>query len=149
MLRSRKQDPLSFLWPALLALLFLQVSPARAQQDKWLLLGQGRTTTASTGTYIPADASKGKVCAIRLVTYGGGLELDEVTVHFGNSQTIRLLAHHTIPANSSSPSIPLPGMRRTLSGIDIVYRPQNPRTGTPTTVNLLGRSTPGAANCSE
>lgn len=150
MSQSRIQKLLSFVGSAWLASLLLGVFPASAQQEKWLFLGQGRTNTARTSAYIPADASKGKFCAIRLKIDGGGLELDEMTVHFGNSQTMHLLAHRTISSNSSSPSIPLPGMGRTVNGIDIVYhRSHDPRTGAPTTVNLWGNSTPGIANCAE
>jgi hypothetical protein len=96
---------------------------------------------ASTGTYIPADTSKGSVCAIRLEVQGGWIELDELIVHFGSGQRMHLSTHYIIAGNSSSPSIPLPGMLRTVNGIDILYRHQKSNAGW-STVHLWGNTLP-------
>jgi hypothetical protein len=129
-----------------LVLLSFQVSVASVSGDKWLHLGEGKAMPGSTDAYIPADASKGTMCAIRLNIQGRGIELDEMTVHFGNSQRMHVSTLYIIPDNSSSPSIPLPGIRRTVNGIDIVYRLLDPKAAGPT-VNLWGNALPGVVSC--
>ena len=118
-------------------------------QDKWLQLGEGQASMVSSSAYIRSDTAKGTVCALRLQVEGSGLEVDEITVHFGNSQTLHVVNQIKLGANaplSSMQSIPLPGPRRTIKGIDIVYKIPDPGVPVPL-VKLWGNSLPTALYC--
>lgn len=130
---------------SILLLSFPGVS-AFAQQSKWLQLGSGRTSAASTSAYIPSSTARGTVCAIRFVSQSGGFELDEVTVHFGNSQTLHISTHSTVAGNSPSQAISLRGEPRTVKGVDIVYRRLEPKAAG-SNVELWGNAISGTDTC--
>ena len=132
-----------------IVLLFLCLLPGagmQAQQDKWIALGSGAASRASSSAYIPADASKGTVCQIRFGVETSQLELEQVIIHFSNSQSMRVPSVQTITPNSSSTAIPLPGMRRSVSGVDIVYKIHNPAAPAPV-LKLWGNVLAGDVVC--
>lgn len=107
-------------------------------------LGEARTSAVTSSTYIPSDTAKGTLCAIRFKSEGGLLEVDHVTVHFGNSQTLQVAAKLNVNPDSYSPTVALPGIRRTVKGVDIVYKLLGK---TPPTVDLWGNALAGALVC--
>jgi hypothetical protein len=112
-----------------IALLFLFFVPGivmQAQQDKWIELGWGTASRASSSAYIPADASRGTVCQIRFAVQTSQLDLEQVIVHFSNSQSMRVASVQTLMPNSISTAIPLPGIRRSVAGVDILYKLHSP-----------------------
>jgi hypothetical protein len=120
-----------------------------AQQDKWIQLGQGSVSGSSTSAFIRSDSGRGTVCALRLQVQGSGLEIHEVTVYFGNGQTLHVVNQVILTPNSplsDSPKISLPGNRRTVKGIDVVYKLPNSGSVIPS-VNLLGNTLPGQNYC--
>jgi hypothetical protein len=121
----------------LLALSIFHSAPASAQQDKWLELGVGKASKVSTSAYIPSNAAKGPVCGIRLQLEGPGIELDGLTVHFGNGQTMHVTAYDKVGSDSTSKSTSLPGPPRTVRGVDVIYRLQN-RTAQAPEIHLWG-----------
>jgi hypothetical protein len=115
-------------------------------EDKWMPLGEARTSSVSTSAYIPADTAKGTICSIRFKTGSGSLEVNQLTVHFGNSQTMHMATDLKFSSDVSSLSIALPGMRRTVKGVDIVYvRPDSAATAP--TVYLSGNALVGNLIC--
>jgi hypothetical protein len=120
-----------------------------AQQDKWIQLGQGPVSKSSTSAFIPSDSGRGTVCALRLQVQGGGLEINEVTVHFGNGQTLHVVNRVILAPNSplsDSPKISLPGNRRTVKGVDVVYKLPDAASAIPS-LNILGNTLPGQIYC--
>jgi hypothetical protein len=120
-----------------------------AQQDKWIQLGQGAVSRSSTSAFIRSDSGRGTVCSLRLQAQGSGLEIHEVTVHFGNGQTLHIVNQVTLTPNgplSDSPNISLPGNRRTVKGIDIVYKLPGADSVIPS-LNLWGNTLPGQTYC--
>jgi hypothetical protein len=138
------------LYAAVFAVMFMAQSAFTfAQQDKWIQLGQGAVSKASTSAFIRSDSGKGTVCSLRLQAEGTGLQIYEVTVHFGNGQTLHVVNQVTLTANgplSDSPNISLPGNRRTVKGIDIVYKLPDPDAVVPS-LNLWGNTLPGQIYC--
>jgi len=70
-------------------------------------------------------------------------------VHFGNGQTLHIVNQVTLTPNgplSDSPNISLPGNRRTVKGIDIVYKLPESDSVTPS-LNLWGNTLPGQTYC--
>jgi hypothetical protein len=128
---------------ALLTIAGLAGKHAEAQ-DQWLSLGEASTSTASTYTYIPADTGKGTFCAVRFKTEGGLVNVTQINVHFGNSQSMRIVTpNYSVDGNKFSPSIPLPGMRRTIKGVDVIYKLGSSPSTAPTMVlwgNVLANS---------
>ena len=133
---------------ALLVLFVFHIAPASPQQDKWLELGKGQVASASSSAYIPLDSNKGKVCTLRLQQEGSGLEIEEMIVHFSNSQSIHLALPKTIKLGGSdySRAVDLPGPMRSVRGVEIVYRLMKPNQAAPT-VKLWGNAFPLADNC--
>ena len=133
---------------ALFVLLVFHVVPASSQQDKWLELGKGQVASASSSAYIPLDSNKGRVCTLRLQQEGRGLEIEEMIVHFSNSQSMHLALPKTIKIFGSdySRAVDLPGPRRSVSGVEIVYKLVDPGKAAPT-VTLWGNALPLAGNC--
>src|ERR1035438_3339941 len=109
---------------ALIVLLAFHAPSANSQQDKWLDLGKGQVSKASSSSYIPLDTGKGTVCALRFQQQGAGLEIEQVNVRFGNSQSMHLSLQKTISLGGTdfSSSVHLGGNRRTVSGVEIVYK---------------------------
>jgi hypothetical protein len=72
--------------------------------------------------------------------------VNQLTVHFGNSQTMHMATDLKFSSDVSSLSIALPGMRRTVKGVDIVYvRPDSAATAP--TVYLSGNALVGNLIC--
>jgi hypothetical protein len=128
------------------ALLTIQCIPATAQQDKWLQLGAGKANQVSTNTYLPSDIAKGPICAVRLQVDGAGIEIDGLIVHFGNGQVTHFPANELVASDTSSKSTPLPGPPRTVRGVEVIYRLQDP-TAPPPSLFLWGDSIPGVITC--
>lgn len=120
---------------------------AQAQQDKWVSIGKARMSSNSTVSFIPADTAVGTLCSVRVkVEDFKSIEIREVTVHFGNSQTMHFAMDYKISNDNFSPSINLQGKRRTVQGIDVVYSRLDPTAGVPT-VDLWGNELIGALSC--
>ena len=147
-LTSRMPGSLRSCMVAFLVLFVFHVSPASPQQDKWLELGKGQVANASSSAFIPLDSNKGTVCALRLQQEGSGLEIEEIIVHFSNSQSMHLALPKTIELGGSDYSrvVDLPGPRRSVRGVEIVYRLVDSGQAAPT-VKLWGNTHPLADNC--
>jgi len=120
-----------------------------AQSDKWLQLGSGQASKASSSAYLRSDTGRGTVCSLRFQVEGSGIEIDEVTVHFGNSQTFHTMSQMKLAPGtplSASPTVALQGIRRTVKGVDIVYKLADPSMVAPT-INLWGNTLPGQMYC--
>ena len=131
-----------------LVLFVFHVSLASPQQDKWLELGKGQVSKVSSSAFIPLDAGKGTVCALRFQQVGAGLEIDEMTVRFSNSQSMHIALPVAIKLGGSdySPSVHLPGNRRNVRGLEIVYRLMDADQPTPTE-SVSGNLLPGQPYC--
>lgn len=133
----------------LLALWLAQNASSFAQQDKWLELGTGQASKVSSSAYLHSDTTKGTVCSLRFQVEGSGIEIDEITVHFGNSQTFHALSQMKLAPNtplSASPTLALPGVRRSVRGVDIVYKLADAGAVAPM-INVWGNRLPGQIYC--
>lgn len=128
-------------------LLLAAVGSASAQQGSWIELGVGSASKISTSAYIPGNTGKGTVCSIRLKLDGaGGIELNGLTVHFGNGQTMRFVVDDKVGPDSTSKTSSLPGPPRTVRGLDIVYSLQDKKLPPPA-IHLWGYSMPNVDGC--
>lgn len=119
---------------------------AAAQQYKWIALGDARLNAKGTTAFIPVDTGKGTFCSIRFKTQGGTVGLDQVIVHFGNSQALHVSTNFSFSDESYSPSVALPGNPRTIKGIELIYKLNGQQTIVPT-VDLWGGSLAGVLVC--
>lgn len=119
---------------------------AAAQQGSWIELGVGSASRISTSAYIPGNTGKGTVCSIRLKLDGAGVELNGLTVHFGNGQTMRFVVDDKVGPDSTSKTSSLPGPPRTVRGLDIVYSLQD-KSLPPPAIHLWGYSMPNVDGC--
>jgi hypothetical protein len=117
-----------------------------SQQGTWRPLGSGRTSEANTSTYIVAEGLSQTVCAIRFEVTGESLGLNEVTVHFSNSQSMHLIRHSEVGNNSVSPTFTLPGVRRQVKGVELVYSRQV-GAGGGSSIKVWGEVLPGEGDC--
>jgi hypothetical protein len=132
-----------------LAFLFLWMTISRegvSQQLSWHELGSGKTSVASTSTYVVADGMKEAVCAIRFEVEGESVALEEITVHFTNSQSMRFLRHFDVGNNTVSPTFTLPGIRRQVRGVDLVYS-RRAGTAVGSSIRIWGEVLPGGGDC--
>ncbi len=119
---------------------------AIAVQDAWIRLGEQRTSTAMTSTMVPTNSTKGTVCAVRLRAIGAPLDIAEITVHFSNHQSLHFSKEINLAGNSDSIPFNLPGIRRRVSGVDVLYKIPNPTLPAPD-VEIWGDTMPGFNYC--
>ena len=133
---------------ALLLLFVFHGLPASPQQDKWLELGKGQVSKASSSAFIPLDPNKGTVCALRFQQEGAGLQIEEMTVRFSNSHSLHVALPVTIKLGGTdySSSVGLPGTRRSVRGVEIVYKLLDPEQAAPI-VKAWGNTLPLAGFC--
>ena len=131
---------------ALLALWAMVSSECASQESTWRLLGSGKTSVDNTSTYIVAEGIKQPVCAIRFEVTGETVALDEVKVHFSNSQSMRLVRHSDVGNNSVSPTFALPGIRRQVRAVELVYTRQE-GAGGGSGIRIWGEVLPGEGDC--
>lgn len=118
-------------------LMVLASTMCSAQQMEWVELGTGKASTASTSTYIPSDSAKGPVCAVRLQLQGPGFEVEALTVHFANGQSMHFSMDDKVGKDGATKVTVLPGQPRAVRGLDVVYRRLDPMLPVPT-IDLMG-----------
>jgi len=131
---------------ALLVLWEVASGEGVSQQSTWRALGSGKTSVVNTSTYIVADGLKESVCAIRFEVTGESVELNEITVHFSNSQSMRLVRHTDVGNNSVSPTFTLPVSRRQVRAVELVYSRQV-EAGGGSSIKMWGEVLPGEGDC--
>ena len=94
---------------------------ALAVQDAWIRLGAQRASAASQLTFVPTDPTKGTVCALRFRVGGASIDVHELTVHFSNHQSMHIAREIKMASNTNSTAVPLPGVRRKVSGVELLY----------------------------
>jgi hypothetical protein len=137
-----KIKPLSI---AILAALAIANGTAHAQQEQWLRLGGARLIGTSTEAMIPADSTRGTVCAIRLQSTLP-LDVQGIAIHFSNHQSMQLSLQDRINAEGFSRVVALPGTRRRVQSISLIYtRPTSPN-AVPE-IQIWGNPLPGMNYC--
>ena len=119
--------------------------PSSAQQDRWLHLGQSNLIQVSTEAFVPANSARPTVCSVRMQSVEP-VEVQQVTVHFTNHQSQRIPVHMVLSGVGYSQSLNLPGTRRKVSGVSLVYTLPTPGATVPE-VHLWGNELLGAKYC--
>jgi hypothetical protein len=113
---------------------------AKLEAEGWTLLGQEQANRKGETDRITADpAKKGvRVKELRIVVEGAPLELQAMTVTFGNNKQFKADVKQNLSANSASAPIDLPGDKRGIKHVDLTYRTASKGEGK-ATVMIYGR----------
>ncbi|MCG6870996.1 MAG: hypothetical protein LJE84_01800 [Gammaproteobacteria bacterium] len=104
-------------------LLTLGVSlPAFAAPGDWEMLGRRTVNMGVDRDEIVVGRRDGRFSRIKLVVRGFGIHLLDMKVVFGNGSVFDVPVNRFIPANGETRVIDLPGQRRVIRKVVLVYR---------------------------
>jgi pyruvate/2-oxoglutarate dehydrogenase complex dihydrolipoamide acyltransferase (E2) component len=95
---------------------------AKLEAEGWTLLGQEQANRKGESDRITVDPTKKAVKELRIVVEGAPLDLEAMTVTFGNDRQIKANVPQNLSANSASAPIDLPGEKRGIKYVDLTYR---------------------------
>jgi hypothetical protein len=90
--------------------------------EGWTLLGQEQANRRGESDRITVDPTKKGVKELLIVVEGAPLDLEAMTVTFGNDRQFKANVAQNLSANSASAPIDLPGEKRGIKYIDLTYR---------------------------
>ncbi len=111
---------------------------AKLEAEGWTLLGQGQANRKGETDRITPDSAKKRLKELRVVVEGAPLELEAMTVTFGNDKQFKPKVKQKLGADSASAAIDLRGEDRRVKHVDLTYRTAAKGTGK-ATVMLYGR----------
>jgi hypothetical protein len=111
---------------------------AKLEAEGWTLLGQEQANHKGETDRISVNASKPGVKELRIVAEGAPLEIESMTVTFGNDKQFKANVKQNLSANSASAAIDLPGEKRSIKHVDLTYRTASKGAGK-ATVMIYGR----------
>ena len=108
------------------------------ESEGWTLLGQEQANRQSESDRITVDPTKKGVKELLIVVEGAPLDLEAMTVTFGNDRQFKANVAQNLSANSASAPIDLPGEKRRIKYVDLTYRTAAKGAGK-ATVMIYGR----------
>lgn len=120
----------SFVFPILLIVLFYTgVSGAAQKGGRWQLLGEQEVDFQNDHDRIDVKRNDGPFRQLRIEVRDAPIEIREMVVTFGDGKKFRPKIQARFREGHGSHVINLPGNRRSIDGIEFVYRSINRKQG--------------------
>lgn len=109
--------------------LFTGIAGAAQRGGDWQLLGEQEVNFNTDRDRFDVRRRAGPFRELRVEVRDAPIEIREMVVTFGDGQTFRPNIHARFREGHGSHVIDLPGKRRSVDGVEFVYRSINPRKG--------------------
>ena len=106
----------------LCAFLFTGISEAAQKGGQWQLLGEQEVDFKSDRDRIDVKKASGPYRELRIEVRDAPIEINEMVVTFGDGQKFRPKIQARFREGRGSHVINLPGNRRSIDGVEFVYR---------------------------
>ncbi len=112
----------AFVKGALAFTAFGLLNPAAAWAAKWVLLGTRSVRLSNDLDIMPVTFLAGSFTHLQLRVHGNAITMNELRVRFSNGEWATLPVRTHIRDGGQTRAIPLPGLRRFISVIELRYR---------------------------
>lgn len=109
----------------LVFLVALNFSFTNYQPGKWERLGTRVVNFRTDRDEIPVTASDGAFSKLKIFVKGAGINMHRMVVHFGNGEKEEIEMRENIPGGGESRVIDLPGNKRIIQKVALVYDTKN------------------------
>ena len=137
-MRGTVLDRRRFLRTAAVATCVVCLGTTGAAAAVWERLGVRTVLLAGDVDVIPVTAAEGLFRAVQLRVRQNGIFINDMQITFGNGNQMDVPLRHHIPKGGKTRVIDLPGARRNIRSVRIVYRSEMDLGGR-ATVELWGR----------
>jgi hypothetical protein len=121
--------PSSLFAIVLCAFLFCGIAGAAQRGGQWQLVGEQEVNFNTERDRIDVKRSAGPFRELRIEVRDAPIEIREMIVTFGDGKTFRPKIQARFRNGRGSYVMDLPGNRRSIDGVEFLYRSINPRKG--------------------